>query len=177
MKPIHAVSASSVVLALMLAAPAVVAEQQRAQPATGAQTGIQNPGLTSQSVDASEIKGQQLVGSSNQKLGKIDEIVREKDGDKHYAVVSVAEEDKKVALPLDKIEMRGEILMAPQVASKDKLESQSEYKKDEYEAVSAGQQIDQSEFAAFETWGGTSQHSPRQGSGMQQPGSPSGAMY
>jgi sporulation protein YlmC with PRC-barrel domain len=174
MKPFYAVTASSVVLALVLAAPAVVAEQQRAQQATGAQTGMQTSGMMGQSVDVSDIKGKQLVDSSNEKLGKIDEIVRQKDGDQYHAVVSVADQDKKVSIPLNQIEMRGDTLQAPQAASsKEQLASRSEYQKDEYEQVSAGQQIDQSEFAAFEPQGGAMQ----QGGGMQQQGSPSGTRY
>jgi sporulation protein YlmC with PRC-barrel domain len=184
MKLFHAVTASSAVLALMLAAPAVVAEQQRAQQATGAQTGMQTSGMMGQSVDVSDIKGKQLVDSSNEKLGKIDEIVRQKDGDQYHAVVSVADEDKKVSIPLNQIEMRGDTLQAPQAASsKEQLAERSEYQEGEYEQVSAGQQIDQSEFAAFESEGGTGQRSPQQGSGMQpgggmqQQGSPSGTRY
>jgi hypothetical protein len=169
MKVFHTVTASSAVLVLMLAAPAVVAEQQRAEPATGTQAGMQTSGMTGRSVDVSDIKGKQLVDASNEKLGKIDEIVREKGGDKHHAVVAVADEDKKVTIPLEQIEMRGDRLTAPQAASsKEELASQSEYEKDDFTQVSAGEQIERSEFAAFEPLGKTGEGSPQQSGGMQQ---------
>lgn len=177
MKTFNAVTASSVVLTLMLATPVVVAEQQRGQSATGAQTGSrigsqagsQTGSQTSwqmgQSVDVSDLKGKQLL----KEVGEIDEIVRAKDGDKHFVVVSLEDGDKQVAIPLDKLEMRGNTLTAPKSASsKDDLASQSEYKQDDYQQVNAGQRIDRSEFAAFESQDGTGQGSLQQDRGMQQ---------
>ncbi len=168
MKTFHAVTASSVVLTLMLATPVVVAEQQRGQSATGTQTGSQTSWRMGQSVDISDLQGKQLL----KEVGQIDEIVRAKDGDKHFVVVSLEDGNKQVAIPLDTLEMRGNTLTAPKSASsKDDLASQSEYKKGDYQQVNAGHRIDRSEFAAFESQDGTGQRYLQQGSGMQEGGS------
>ncbi len=167
----QAVGVGSVVFALIVTAPIVVAEQssQAQTPArmesergypSGPQGGITESGMTGgaivhQDVNADDLDDMSVVNSSGDKIGELDEIVLSKQDNQLYAVVEVGgflgAGEKEVVIPLKELTMRDGKLWAPLTAStQEQLKSRPEYDDSRYQEVSEEQRIDRSEFAAFE---------------------------
>jgi sporulation protein YlmC with PRC-barrel domain len=178
----HPIAAASIVaLALGFAGPAAFAEQQGMQQGSQQQTGQQAGQQAGQQgqkmqVRVSELTGKDVVNRQGEQIGDIDEIVRKSDDDqaKAHAVISVGGflgmGDKDVLVPLDRLSMQEDKIVLPQdMASKDALERQPEWKdqEEDYDKVSDSEQveIERSEFAAFERGqqGATGQQPGRQG--------------
>ena len=179
----HTVSAGAIVFALVLAAPAVVAEQgyqagtkqtqmgseRSSQPGPqGAMATSGKAGDNQASISVEKLEDTDVVNDAGDKLGEVDEIVRSKADDQLQAVVEVGGflgvGAKDVAIPLKELQMRNGKLIAPQTAStEEQIKSRAEYDESKYQELSEGQRIDRSEFAAFEASG---MSSGRQGTGM-----------
>jgi hypothetical protein len=158
MKIHHAICCSA--LLAVLGAPAALAGQDtgaRSDIGTvtsttgmgaGTQSGMTGMG-SEQGIKTDDLEDKKVVSSTGDEIGEIEKIVRGKQDDKLQAVVEVG--DKEITMPLSELKMQNDQLVAPQTASKDQLKSQAEYDESQYEEVSEDQQIDRSEFAAFES--------------------------
>ncbi len=149
-------SISALALAAILAAPAVLAQsgdqmnqEQRApmgQPSSGAMTNEQS------SISVDDLDDRKVVNSSDDEIGDIDAIVRNKQDNSLNAVIDVGGflgmGGKKVVVPLNELQMHGEDkLLAPQSAStQDQLKAMPEYDEDRYTEVSDDMRIGHSEF-------------------------------
>lgn len=171
MKANQAVGVGSVVFALIVTAPVVVAEQgsqvqtpagmqsERGYP-SGPQSGMTDSGMTggaivSQGINADDLDDKDVVNSAGDEIGEIDEIVLSKRDNQLYAVVEVGGflgmGEKEVVIPLKELQMRDGKLWAPLTAStQEQIKSLPEYDESQYQEVSEEQRIDRSEFAAFE---------------------------
>jgi hypothetical protein len=158
MKIHHAICCSA--LLTVLGAPAALAGQDtgaRSDIGTGTSTTGMGAGTQSgmtgmgseQGIKTDDLEDKKVVSSTGDEIGEIEKIVRGKQDDKLQAVIEVG--DKEITMPLSELKMQNDQLVAPQTASKDQLKSQAEYDESQYEEVSEDQQIDRSEFAAFES--------------------------
>jgi hypothetical protein len=164
MKIHHAICCSA--LLTVLGAPAALAGQDtgaRSDIGTGTSTTGMGAGTQSgmtgmgseQGIKTDDLEDKKVVSSTGDEIGEVEKIVRGKQDDKLQAVVEVGGflgmGEKEVTMPLSELKMQNDQLVAPQTASKDQLKSQAEYDESQYEEVSEDQQIDRSEFAAFES--------------------------
>ena len=179
-------------LLTVLGAPAALAEQDTGAGTqsgmtgmgAGTQSGMTGMGAGTQSgmtgmgsqqgIKADDLEDKKVVSSTGDEIGEVDEIVRGKQDNTLQAVVDVGGflgmGEKEVTIPLSELKLQNDRLVAPQTASKDQLKSQPEYDESQYEEISEDQQIDRSEFAAFEYGGTAGQHGGMSGgmSGSQQ---------
>ena len=164
MKLHHAICCGA--LLTVLGAPAALAEQDagaRSDLGTGTSTSAMGAGTQSgmtgmgseQRIKADDLEDKTVVSSTGDEIGEVEKIVRGKQDDKLQAVVEVGGflgmGEKEVTMPLSELKMQNDQLVAPQTASKDQLKSQAKYDESQYQEVSEDQQIDRSEFAAFES--------------------------
>ena len=167
-------------LVTVLGVPAAMAQQDPAvQPGMGTETqpgigGAQTGMSAGQGITADQLEDKKVVNNTGEEIGEVEKIVRSKDDNKLHAVVEVGGVlgmgEKEVAMPLSELSMQNDQLMSAQATSREQIESKSEYKEDQYEELSENEQIDRSEFAAFEA-GGAGQHGGQSG---VQPGGESG---
>jgi sporulation protein YlmC with PRC-barrel domain len=127
MKTSFVTAVSSIVLALA-ASPALAAEQHEAPaPAREGE-------LPTMRVD--QLEGTDVINEKGETIGDVDEIVRDKQTNELYAVVSVGgflgigEHD--VAIPLRDMTKVGSKLAAPPGTTKEQLEQMPEYQKGRY---------------------------------------------
>ena len=181
----HTINASAIIFALVLAAPAVLAEQgyqagtkqtqmgseRSSQPEPqGAMATTGKAGDNQASISVEKLEDTDVVNDAGDKLGEVDEIVRSKADDQLQAVVEVGGflgvGAKEVAIPLKDLQMRNGKLIAPRTASTEKqIKSRAAYDESKYQELSEDQRIDRSEFAAFEASG---KSSAGEGSGMSE---------
>jgi sporulation protein YlmC with PRC-barrel domain len=164
-------AAFATALALALAGPAMAAQSgsgmESPQPMGGspqAQSGHQGADTSqdsfahwAQDKRVKDITGKDLYDESGKKLGKIDEVVRNKDTNQAEAVIDVGGGlwgmgGKDVALPLTQIEMQHGKLTAAGVTSAEQVKGQRAYEKSQYTRVARDAKL--SEFSAFEPKGG-----------------------
>jgi sporulation protein YlmC with PRC-barrel domain len=165
MKTTYIGAVSGIVVALALAAPQALAEQQM-HGAKEQQTSTGGAGMTQQGkqdgemmmVRADEIAGAKVVNRAGKDIGAVDGIVRSKEDGKHYAVISVGGffdiGDKDIALPLDQLSMKDDKVVLPKtVETQQQLEGRPGYKSDQYEEIADATEveIERTEFAAFES--------------------------
>jgi len=168
MKTTYIGALSGIVVALALAAPQALAEQQMhgAKEQQSQQTSTGGAGMTQQGkqdgemmmVRAEEIAGAKVVNRAGKDIGAVDGIVRSKEDGKHYAVISVGGffdiGDKDIALPLDQLSMKDDKVVLPKtVETQQQLEGRPGYKSDQYEEIADATEveIERAEFAAFES--------------------------
>jgi len=168
MKTTYIGTVSGIVVALALAAPQALAEQQMhgAKEQQSQQTSTGGAGMTQQGkqdgemmmVRAEEIAGAKVVNRAGKDIGAVDGIVRSKEDGKHYAVISVGGffdiGDKDIALPLDQLSMKDDKVVLPKtVETQQQLEGRPGYKSDQYEEIADATEveIERAEFAAFES--------------------------
>jgi hypothetical protein len=118
-------------------------------------SGLTGGSQANASIDADDIDDTNVVNSAGDKIGEVEHVVRSTQDNRLYAVISVGGflgvGDKEVAIPLNELQMRDDKLRAPLTAStQEQLKSHPEYDESRYKKVSDDQQIDRSEFAAFE---------------------------
>jgi hypothetical protein len=157
MKSTHLAAASSFVLALALAAPALAADQQAQNREAGKPqldieksskespmgagkhaTGMEQ-GAQSKQERADKITDAEVVNSAGKKLAEVEEVVRERGTGEDYAVVSVGGflgiGEKEVTIPLRDLRMKGKHLVAPLTITEKGLEARPAYEKGMYEDV------------------------------------------
>lgn len=183
MKTTYIGTVSGIVVALALAAPQALAEQQMhgAKEQQSQQTSTGGAGMTQQGkqdgemmmVRADEIADAKVVNRAGKDIGAVDGIVRSKEDGKHYAVISVGGffdiGDKDIALPLDQLSMKDDKVVLPKtVETQQQLEGRPGYKSDQYEEIADATEveIERAEFAAFESGeqgGGSDDQQNREG--------------
>jgi len=183
MKTTYIGTVSGIVVALALAAPQALAEQQMhgAKEQQSQQTSTGGAGMTQQGkqdgemmmVRAEEIAGAKVVNRAGKDIGAVDGIVRSKEDGKHYAVISVGGffdiGDKDIALPLDQLSMKDDKVVLPKtVETQQQLEGRPGYRSDQYEEIADATEveIERAEFAAFESddqGGGSGDQQNREG--------------
>lgn len=150
MKSVYSASVSAIALTMALAAPAVGAEQPQTQSSpTPAPSATEQPGVISSTPSpgepgwttnkrADDLDDRDVVNAAGEEIGEVEGIVRNKETNDVYAVVSVGGflgiGDRDVLLSLRDLQLRGDKLEA-RFATKEELESRPEYEEDRYEEV------------------------------------------
>jgi hypothetical protein len=150
MKSTHLAAASSFVLSLAMAAPALAAEQQtQGSEAHQSQLNVQKSDTSESGMEqskswntqgeqgwtakkrAEEISGTEVVNDSGQKIGEAESVVRERSTDEMDAVVSVGGflgiGSKDVTIPLRDLRMEGDRLVAPIASTEKELKARRTY--------------------------------------------------
>jgi sporulation protein YlmC with PRC-barrel domain len=108
------------------------------------------------SVEVDDIVGKNVLNQSDDKIGEVQEIVRDQQRQDLHAVVSVGGflgmGEKEVTIPLKDLQVRDDEIRAPQFATtEDQLRALPEYDESLYQELDDDQRIDYAEFAAFES--------------------------
>ena len=110
---------------------AIEAEQTQQQAATQPQGEI----------SLEEVLGSSVVNSAGEEVAEIEDIVLGKD-QKYYAILSVGGflgiGDKKVAIPLDELQLSEDRVYLMSAATEEQLEQMPEYEEDQYQPVQRG---------------------------------------
>jgi sporulation protein YlmC with PRC-barrel domain len=196
MKIRYTTLATGVLLALAVGIPAQAlaaehgAEKQQGEPGTygsgmtqrSAQQG-QQQGQMTRNMSVTDLEGKAVINAANEEIGEIEQIVRNKTGDRVSAVVSVGGflgiGDKHVTIPLDEMYLEGERLRSPLASTETELKNRDAYNEDMHERIDAEQTVPVSEFAAFEVQEPPASDALNPGarpSGMQSPMEDSGRM-
>ncbi|MCG6941159.1 MAG: PRC-barrel domain-containing protein [Thiohalocapsa sp.] len=160
-------AASAFALALALGGSAALAEQSQQMQHQQGQT-TQGSGMGQQSGQqgamtekrADQIAGMEVVNREGKKIGKVEKVLRDKQNNKAYTLVSVGGffdiGDKDIVLPLDSLRVKDNKLVVPRgLGTKAALSSLPPWDESKYHKIADSEQvgIEQAEFAAFESKG------------------------
>ena len=119
------------------------ADRQQAKPPAG------NIGITREAKDITDMS---VVNSKGEEVGSVDTVVRSTSSNDLNAVVSVGGflgiGEKKVAVPLKDMKIKGDKLLVPLSSTEDELKARREYDAKAYSDVDGDQMV---EFSAFES--------------------------
>ena len=91
-----------------------------------------------QTVSIEEVLGSPVVNASGDEVGEIEDLVVD-DNQKHYAILSVGGflgiGEKKVAIPLDQLQLREDEAYLISAETEEQLEQMPEYEEDQYQPV------------------------------------------
>ncbi len=171
MKPFYTCAVSAFVLSVALVHPANAAEQsqpgmqQGTVPGVGSDAGSTLGWTTNKR--AEDLDDMDVVSMSGDKIGEVEGIVRNKETNDTYAVVSVGGflgiGDKDVVISTRDLSLRGDQLVAPQ-ASKEELNARPEYAEDQYEELDEDMMVSIGEADAAAAGVASTQGTPGQGS-------------
>jgi hypothetical protein len=135
-------AASGLALAIALAGPASAGNET-----TAAQAGTAHAtaGMTKMSAD--KLTKASVVNGADERIGEIEEVVRDKQSNELRAVIGVGGflgiGEKDVAIPVKSLELTGDNeVTARDGASKEQLKASPSYDKARYEKVPAEQMLD-----------------------------------
>lgn len=165
MMNIRNVTTTCSLLFTLLSASALLAQQdyptgqEQGAKESASGSGSQSAETSSDSksgIKVAELKDKVLINEKGEKIANVSDIVRGKDDDRLQAVVEVSGyygmSRQEIVLPLNELEIKGGQFVAPDaVSTEEQLKTRPEYDAAEYEAQSDDQQIERSEFAAFES--------------------------
>lgn len=163
MKSVYVVAASNLVLALALGAAPVGAEQTQGGMQTTQSKGSQaGQGMVSKRVD--DLDDLDVVSAAGERIGELEEIVRDKQSGALYAVVSAGGflglGEKEVTIPLTDIAMAGDRLSARGATTEEELKAQPAYEEDRFDELSDDQTVEIASAHATGAAGATAMQRP-----------------
>jgi len=161
------VTVSTVIIPLAVGGSAALAEdyQQmqhqpgKVSPSAGmSQTSARQAGTLQKRAD--EIAGMKVVNRAGQQVGTVDKVMRSKQNDDLYAVISAGGVfdigDKDIALPLHELRFKDDKLVLPKsLGSETAIKYLPAWDESQYQQIAESQQLDlkRASFAAFESKG------------------------